>query len=129
MAHIKMLASVDVHIDPAAEQCLSSLELTLNVFVNLDAFIDDITGHILEPDSVILITSSSLGQMLLPMIDFLPQLRSIYIYSMNENQDIYWAEKCSKIGINRVFSQKNDLIVQLTIDLKENNVRISPVDK
>lgn len=129
MAYIKMLASIDVHIDSTVAQCLSTMELTVNIFVDIDTFIDDITSNISEIDSVILITSDLLGQNLSSITDSIPQLRSIYIYSTNVNQDVHWADECSKIGISRVFTNTNNLIAQLNEDLKQHNVRISPVDE
>jgi hypothetical protein len=113
-----MLAWVDVNTSLTTQKRLSSIGLTLNVFSDLNTFIDYITNNATEPDSVILIISGSFGQELMPMIEAFPQLRAIYIYCTDANKHIYWAQKCNKIGVERVFSEENDLIVRLTVDLK-----------
>jgi hypothetical protein len=118
MAHIEMLAWVDVNTNLATQKRLSSLGAILNVFSDLNTFIDYITTDARELNSVILIISGSLGQEFIPMIDIFPQLHSIYIYCTDAIKHMDWAQEYNKIGVDRVFSEENDLIARLTIDLK-----------
>ncbi len=118
MAHTKMLAWVDVNTSLTTQKRLSSIGLTLNVFSDLNAFIDYITKNATEPDSIILIISGLFGQQLMPMIEAFPQLRAIYIYCNDASKHIYWAQQYDRIGVDRVFSGENDLIERLTVDLK-----------
>jgi len=118
MAHTKMLAWVDVNTSLTTQKRLSSIGLTLNVFSDLNAFIDYITKNATEPDSIILIISGLFGQQLMPMIEAFPQLRAIYIYCNDASKHIYWAQQYDRIGVDRVFSGENDLIARLTVDLK-----------
>jgi hypothetical protein len=113
-----MLAWVDVNTSLTTQKRLSSIGLTLNVFSDLNAFIDYITKNATEPDSIILIISGLFGQQLMPMIEAFPQLRAIYIYCNDASKHIYWAQQYDRIGVDRVFSGENDLIERLTVDLK-----------
>ncbi len=125
MAHIEMLAWVDVNTSLATQKRLSALGAILNVFSDLNTFIDYITTDARELNSVILIISGSLGQEFIPMIDIFPQLHSIYIYCTDAIKHMDWAQEYNKIGVDRVFSEENDLIARLTIDLKSVSSHVS----
>lgn len=118
MSHTETLAWVNANKNLETLKRLISMVLTLNVFSDLNAFIDYITRNATEEDSVTLIISGSLGQQLALMIEIFPQLRAIYIYCNDATKHIYWAKKYDKIGVNRIFSEENDLIARLTADLK-----------
>jgi hypothetical protein len=118
MANIEMLAWVDINTSLTTQKRLSALGSTLNVFSDVNAFVDDITQNIIQPDSVILIISGSLGQEIIPMIDAFPQLRAIYIYCTDAMKYIHLAQRYDKIGVDRIFSQENELVARLTTDLR-----------
>jgi NADPH-dependent curcumin reductase CurA len=119
MAHVEMLAWLDVNRSLATQKRLSAIGPTLNVFSDLNAFIDYITINATKSNSVVLITSGSFGQEVMFIVDAFPQLHAVYIYCTDVNKHIHWAKQCNKIGADRVFNQENDLIARLTADLNE----------
>ncbi|CAF3322565.1 unnamed protein product [Rotaria socialis] len=97
----------------------------LSTHSNLDDCVDNICSISSIPNSIILVVSSSFSKQTAELIDYLPQLRAIYIYCCDTSEYVTWAAQYSKIGFDRVLNQENDLIMRLTSELQETTIPIS----
>ena len=119
MARIEMLAWVSINTNLATQQRLRALGSKVNIFSDVNVFVDDITQNTMNPDSVILVTSGWLAKEIIPVIDAFPQLKAIYIYCTDANKYIHLAQQYDKIEIDRIFSDEDQLFAQLTNELSE----------
>ena len=114
-----MLAWVNVNTSLTTQHRLNALGSNVNIFSDVNAFVDDITRNTTQPDSVILVIPGWLVEEIILMIDAFPQLRAIYIYCTDANKYIHLAQQYDKIGIDRIFSDEDQLIARLTNDLRD----------
>ena len=103
---------------------IRSIASDLIVFSNLEDCLDNIISTSSTYDSVLLIVSGSFCQNIGLLIDALPQLRAVYIYCFDTHQYTTLATQYEKIGVNRVFNQENNLIMQLTADLNATKIQV-----
>lgn len=118
MAHIEMVVWVDETASTTTQSHLRTIWPDLEVFNDLDSCIFHITSNIESADAAVLIVSGIFGQKLAPVLDEIPQLHAVYVYCRDLIRHVEWAKHCTKIGLHRVFNQENNLIKQLTIELK-----------
>ncbi|CAF1351432.1 unnamed protein product, partial [Rotaria sordida] len=80
-----------------------------------------------ETDRIVLIVSGGLGQQIVPQIDQLPQLSSIYVYCMDEKKNREWSKNHPKV--KHVLASLPKLIHQIESDQirKDNTEESSPI--
>ncbi|CAF3137748.1 unnamed protein product [Rotaria socialis] len=96
----------------------------LGTHSNLDDCVDTICSISSIPNSIILVVSSSFSKQTAELIDYLRQLRAIYIYCCDTSEYVTWAAQYSKIGFDRVLNQEKDLIMRLTSELQETTIPV-----
>ncbi|UJR28743.1 hypothetical protein I4U23_009970 [Adineta vaga] len=97
-----LLVWLDINIDeennPDCCNTIRQLRETINclkIFTDVDQCIDFITN--IEDEKVFLILSGSLGQTIVPVINNISQIDSIYVFCRNERKHKQWAEHWLKI--------------------------------
>ena len=85
----------------------------MKVFDQLDAC-ESYIKNIDVPDEIVLIVSGAYCKEIMLSIQNLPQLRSVYIYCMNEQQHKNWAIQFSKVkrGKHLIMTSSNNSLVK-----------------
>ncbi|CAF1540501.1 unnamed protein product [Adineta ricciae] len=93
---------------------LDTLIQSSQVFLDSDECVDYIVSS--DDRAVFLVTSGSLGRILVPLIHNTDQIIGIYVYCANVGTHIQWAQRYVKIY--GIFNEKNTLFTKLIQDLE-----------
>ncbi|CAF3239836.1 unnamed protein product, partial [Rotaria sp. Silwood2] len=95
-----------------AIQHLRHIVATITTFTDVDQCIDFLSD--IKYEKVFMIVSDTLGQYIIPEIQALPQLDSIYVFCYNQFIDERWTETISKV--KGVYTQMEPICESLQID-------------
>ncbi|CAF2645819.1 unnamed protein product [Rotaria sp. Silwood2] len=113
-----LLVWLDANIDESKKEFKNALAQLRQTVVTVMTFTDadECIQFIMEvnDEKVFLIISGSLGQHIVPKIDALPQVDSIYIYCRNRSVHEQWAKTMSKV--KGVHTEINSICKALQID-------------
>ncbi|CAF4637635.1 unnamed protein product [Rotaria sp. Silwood2] len=116
-----LLVWLDANIDESKEEFKNALAQLRQTVVTIMTFTDadECIQFIMEvnDEKVFLIISGSLGQHIVPKIDALPQVDSIYIYCRNRSVHEQWAKTMSKV--KGVHTEINSICKALQIDREQ----------
>ncbi|CAF1051780.1 unnamed protein product [Rotaria sordida] len=113
-----LLVWLDANIDESKEDFKNSLTnlrhivATITTFTDADQCVDFLRD--IEDEKVFMIVSGVLGQNILPDIQALPQLHSIYVFCENQSIHEQWAKKTLKV--KGVYAQIEPICEALKID-------------
>src|SRR3984957_2167486 len=111
--------------------CITKLQevvSVVNTFVDMDECIDFITD--IKKEKTLMIVSGEFSQTIVPIVQELLQVNSVYIFCENKTQHEKWTQKWSKV--NGVFTDITSIckaLKQTTQDCDHNSVSISFVKK
>ncbi|CAF4053229.1 unnamed protein product [Rotaria sp. Silwood2] len=108
-------ASVDNEENKAAQKQLRSIINQLRTFVDPNEFIDCVR-YIHQGDLTILIVSGQLGRIVVPEMQKLQQVSSIYVYCFNKEANLEWSRSYSKV--KAVCNDLKELINIIRMDQK-----------
>ncbi|CAM2698125.1 unnamed protein product [Rotaria socialis] len=109
-------AEVNNEENLAAQKTLRTIINQLRVFDNPDEFMDHVCC-IQKGDLTILIVSGQLGRIVVPKMQELMQVLSIYIYCFNKEANIEWSQPYNKV--KAVCNKLNELIDVIRSDQKQ----------
>lgn len=96
-------AAVNNEQNLKAQKQLRTIINRLQIFVDSDEFMTHIQ-QIYQDDRTVLIVSGQMGRIVVPEMQKLPQVSSIYIYCINKVANQLWSEPFSKV---RIYSSSN----------------------
>ncbi|CAF1332663.1 unnamed protein product [Rotaria sordida] len=96
-----------------AQQQLRSLINHLKVFEQVDEC-EQYIRSVSSQDRIVLVVSGRLGQQIVPRINQLRQVSSIYVYCTDKKKNEQWAKEFAKV--NGVITQLDELISQIKLN-------------
>ncbi|CAF4009011.1 unnamed protein product, partial [Rotaria sordida] len=113
-----LLIWLDANFDESKEHYKKSIQLLRHIVATITAFTDtdqciDFLSDI-RNEKVFMIVSGSLGQHIIPRIQALPQLHSIYVFCDNQSINEQWAKTIPKV--KGVYTKIEPICQSLQID-------------
>ncbi|CAF3562162.1 unnamed protein product [Rotaria socialis] len=108
-------ASVNSEENMDAQKKLRSIVNQLRTFIDPEEFMKDV-GFIRQGDLTILIISGQLGRIVVPEMQKLEEMCSIYIYCFNKEANLEWSRSFSKV--KAVCNKLDELIDVIRVDQK-----------
>ncbi|CAF1253582.1 unnamed protein product [Adineta steineri] len=124
MAQNYLFLLLDPHNDQTNEDYENALKKirtitsAVNVFTQRDACIDFLTDA-QEESKFFLVVKDNMSQQIIPVIDDISQLDSIYIFNNTETLCDEWTKKWKKI--KSVHNKIDDICQELQVDVKQHN--------
>ncbi|CAF0993033.1 unnamed protein product [Rotaria sordida] len=113
-----LLVWLDANIDESKEDFQNSLQQLRRIVASITTFTDaqqccDYLSGITK-EKAFMIVSGSLGQKIVPKMEAIPQLESVYVFCGNQSYHEQWAKKVSKI--KGVYTKIEPICQALEID-------------
>ncbi|CAF4296082.1 unnamed protein product, partial [Rotaria sordida] len=113
-----LLVWLDANIDESKEDIQNSLKHLRRIVASITTFTDaqqcfDYLSGITK-EKAFMIVSGSLGQQIVPEMEAMPQLESVYVFCGNQSYNEEWANKVSKI--KGVYTKIEPICKALEID-------------
>ncbi|CAF1462420.1 unnamed protein product [Rotaria sordida] len=124
-----LLIWLDADFDESKENYKTSIQhlrhivATITTFTDVDQCVDFISD--IEDEKIFVIVSDALGQHIIPEIQILPQLHSIYVFCDNQSLHQQWAKTIPKV--KGVYTQIEPICETLKIDREHCDQGMIPI--
>ncbi|CAF2935718.1 unnamed protein product [Rotaria sp. Silwood2] len=120
---------LDPNINVSNEDCANSIAQLRQIVNLIKTFTDpdQCVDFLLEVkvEKIFLIVSDSFGQYIIPLIEQITELDSIYVFCGDKSNHEQWAEKYSKV--RGVFTRIELICQELIQDIRQSNNHLSPI--